>query len=695
MLLVVGVVLAFFLPLWVRGEVVLAEDVAQTATLAEADPTEPRPFLDQSSVFVPELAHQLSDRRDGWISTWNTSVAMGRPAWQVNGLSKAYMPTHVLTWLVDDPYVLYTLLVALAVLLSVVFGYLLLESLELRPAACIFGALVLGLGFYVTFWLTFVLYLWGVCWTLALLWMGPRFLDRPTLGRAVFIAFATYSLLLTAYPQQIVWHAYLLALVLGTRVVKANRWRSALLFGCAALVGVASAAPVYLDLALAAARSARPDTDVGFFAATLPVLDSPRDAAALAVSVFDAYWFGRPLFLDYPLAVRGVSWTPAVCVLLPLALGRWRRAWPWAVFAAATVLFAVVRPLHAFGVEYLGLSISRHAPMAAAHIPVGVLAALAGDRVLRGELGRVRACVGAALVPIVAAVCAFLAEPKIDLGALSMGLALALGTLAFVGTGSRLLLVALGVGTVFGYGLRSCLSRPLADTRVESPLAEILGTATADGSRYVWVGMDHTGALHPNKETLYGLRSVHYNDSLSSRSYHEWMERVWTVRVVEFGRLFARLPEGTRPHPHELSFGGISTIVHRGNIELSGTAVDRVRDMRVTRLVTPPLLEAQFGHFGTTEPGHVELNRGKVRGQPVRRIRDLDDALTFELDPARKQTLLFVSQQHHPQWVATADGRSLETPVVDGLYQGVLVPPGTERVQLRFRPWVRWSWIPS
>ena len=57
------------------------------------------------------------------------------------------------------------------------------------------------------------------------------------------------------------------------------------------------------------------------------------------------------------------------------------------------------------------------------------------------------------------------------------------------------------------------------------------------------------------------------------------------------------------------------------------------------------------------------------------------------------ETVLFVSQQHHPLWSATSGGKQLRTVRVNQLYQGVLVPPGTTEVELRFLPNVRWMWV--
>jgi hypothetical protein len=33
--------------------------------------------------------------------------------------------------------------------------------------------------------------------------------------------------------------------------------------------------------------------------------------------------------------------------------------------------------------------------------------------------------------------------------------------------------------------------------------------------------------------------------------------------------------------------------------------------------------------------------------------------------------------------------------VVDGFYQGVIVPPDTGTLELSFRPFIRWAWVPQ
>jgi hypothetical protein len=355
------------------------------------------------------------------------------------------------------------------------------------------------------------------------------------------------------------------------------------------------------------------------------------------------------------------------------------------------------KPLYAFGVEHLLLGMSRHAPMAAAHVPVGVLAALGAERVLAGVSGR--RALALALVPALAALPGGLVGwSELDPAGVAVGLALFFGALAFVWTRSRLLLLALGAATVAAGLSRLELARPLAETRVGSGLVDRIRSETGDGSRYAWVGEEYVGALHPNQEALHDLRSVHSNNSLSSRAYHRWMRRTFGVRPVMYGRLFARLPHGAWLDPAALSWTGVSLVLSVGSLP-AGIAreVGRVEALRLWRLEQPARLEAQLARFSRDEPGRASVSGplGNAPALAVRRTLDLDDALAFQTTPADRPTLLFVSQQHHPQWRATSGGAPLETVVVNDFYQGVLLPPGTRRVELAFRPWVRWSWVPQ
>src|SRR2546423_14068489 len=92
-----------FAPVLFRGQVIFAHN--NRAELGITDKSKDkyisnRLFSDQSSAFIPELTQQLRGHSRIWISTWNPHVELGRPTAQLGGLGKAFLLTHVLSFLI-------------------------------------------------------------------------------------------------------------------------------------------------------------------------------------------------------------------------------------------------------------------------------------------------------------------------------------------------------------------------------------------------------------------------------------------------------------------------------------------------------------------------------------------------------------------------------------------------------------------
>src|SRR4029077_4755480 len=90
------------------------------------------------------------------------------------------------------------------------FGLLFLRSLGLHPAACTVGALGLGFPTMMMYWLTFVMFLSAICWSVCLLWLLTDFTRKCSWPTALGVGFAAYSFLLTGYPQMTILFSYML-----------------------------------------------------------------------------------------------------------------------------------------------------------------------------------------------------------------------------------------------------------------------------------------------------------------------------------------------------------------------------------------------------------------------------------------------------------------------------------------------------
>ena len=396
-LLVLGTFALLFSRVLFHADVIYPHDNALEAGLrlerASASLSN-RKFSDESSAFIPELANNLSANHKGWLNTWNPHVELGRPAFQISGLSRAYALTNLLSTLTSDPFVLYTALVLLTVGLTSCFGLLFLRALGIHPAACAVGALGLGFSTMTMYWLTFVMFLSAVCWSVCLLWLITEFTGKSSWPAALGLAFATYSLLLTGYPQMTILLAYMIVPYTLLRLgqmrspLREKFWTALKLFGCAG-VGALAALPVYLDLFAMARDSARlSGVHDSFFLAVLPPHQGIREITGFVTTIFDWSWLGNAISPAFPEPFNGLSFTPVFgsLVWFSFLLSSKRELWFWQVFLLVCLAGTIFPSIYLFAVHHLGFGFSRIQVLSGAIVPGFVLSAYAVDAVLRGKI---------------------------------------------------------------------------------------------------------------------------------------------------------------------------------------------------------------------------------------------------------------------------------------------------------------------
>jgi len=394
-----------------RGEVIFPHDNAFEAGCRHRrdDPfPSNRKFSDESNVFIPELANNLDKNRRGWLATWNPHVELGRPASQLSGLNRSYPLTNGLMLFITNPFALYTVLVLIAVGLTGIFLILFLRALGLIPVAALVAAIGLTLTTTVSYWTTFVMFLSPICWTVCLLWLLTEFLHSHSWLKALGLAFASYSLLLTGYPQLIILNAYLLGgfvfFRLRDRAKAGGSWFRPLAFllGCAAAGAIASL-PVYLDV-WALARGSVRGAGLGdtFFLNVLPPVSQPADIVSFIATVIDWSWLGNAIDPAYPLSFNGLSFTIVFASLISLSffLGRRTECLYWQIFLLACLAGTIFPQLYLFAVHHLGFGLSRIQVLAGGIIPGFVVSAYVVDALGRGKLSLSLRTLGGLLVPV-------------------------------------------------------------------------------------------------------------------------------------------------------------------------------------------------------------------------------------------------------------------------------------------------------
>ncbi|MBI5363189.1 MAG: hypothetical protein HZA53_08420 [Planctomycetes bacterium] len=700
-LVIVALFLALFWPCLVRGWVIYPHDNAQELGLSRDTP-DPYPsnhkFSDTSSFYVPEVNEHLNGAHEAWLATWNPHVELGRPLGQVSGFSPAFLMTRVLAWTTDDAFVLLTRITLATFLLAALFAFLFLEELGVRVEVACGVACAFVFGPYATYWSTCVLFAAGWCWTFLLLWLVASFARAPSAWKGLGIAFGAHALLMTSYPQQIVWHLYaLVPFTIGRAWKHGGEKRVARLatIGALAIAGVLCALPVYADLALAAERSTRGTADHAFFLQTLTGINGSGPPWLFVAQLFDAFWIGDPM--SEARAFSGVTLTPFLCAgfLFVCCGSALRKCWGWLVLVAVGVAMAFSKELYLFGVDHLGLSFSRYTPMAGALIPAAVATAYGFDSALRGELGKrwIPIVLGGVMLAAVVARYAAHSAP-FELAWVAVGVALFAATIAAALARNGVAVAALGVLAALVWGRAELLMRPRDSIATTSPFVEEL-RHRANGARYAGAGDVVSRLLPPNQESVLDLSSIHSFNSLSSRAYQEWVTRVSEVGTRTYGRQFRKITSSAKLGDGELALAAVTVIA--SEIPLESPAIERVGEFGSVTFYAPreaPLYQALFTRF--TRAGDEAKIEDRVEGRHFAgSINPADDHLRIRLGPAEPEGLLFVSQQHHPQWRATSNGRELDTVVVNGFYQGVIVPAGTREVDLVFQPWSLLMWIPQ
>lgn len=711
--------LAVCIAMWfVLGEKVIAphvQDLELGLPAGKIAQIQNRKFNDYFLNYIPELQQQISGPRSGWIATWSGLNELGRPLYHTEGLSPAYAPTWLLTRISSDPYVVITALVLFTAFASGTFAFLLAREWGLHPLASLSAAVLMASTPMTTYWATFPMYLAVYCWATGLMYGFQRSVRRQDSLGWLTLSFCAYALLMTAYPQMTVQHAYLLAtwsLSVLWRVARERGARSTAILmvhaGSAVSAGILLALPVFLDLWIIARESARLDVPLDFYTALFPAHDTWQKTVEWLVTMTAPDLFGNPSAPDFPFVYNGrsvVAWVWLLAVAsIPLCL---RRVWGWWLAVGVCILLVLHKPLYHFCVTYLGFGLSRSNPLAVAVLPMIWLAATALDRLLRraqaladkqATAGLIRAAwFFPMLACIVTLACAFAlaqASGQNIRGERLLILALSAASCAALWTRYAGLAAITGAAiAMFAYGGPMVLTQELAAIHRTSPLLDAVRSHLLPGERYAWVS--EPTSLPPNANATAGIATLHTYDSLSPKSYH--------VLIEELGgemQVFGRHNNWIAPPENSIQLQLANIRLFLSSQPLStiyGSPLDVVAGIgiyenkqRMGGWVNLPLEEAiaDGGGYRVTRLS----NAAQLNAEP---LGNSGDTLEFSLS-GTMPSLFVLSQKYHRQWVAEwrsgDEWKGAATVRVNGFYQGVVLPPGATDVRLRFLPWARYAW---
>jgi hypothetical protein len=676
-------------------------------------------FSDYVTYYIPDATVFLDGKRSSWIATWMPYNELGRPISHLLGLSPAYLPNWILSKITTDAFEYVSAIAVLAMFLAGSFAFLLARELELMPAAALVAAFAIGLSPSLIYWATFPMFASAYGWAVAALYGLTRLVKRQDLQAWVTIAFAVYSLVMTAYPMMVVYHVYLaggffIYLALNHPAFpRDGRKLSKLLMGLGSAVafGILAAAPALIDTFLTTLRSARTHPDIEFFRAVIPPLNSVTDWRK-----FLAFWtfpqaFGNPISGSFPQQFNGRSLAPFVLFLA--CTSDLRRTWGWWLVVLILAAAEAFPPLYAFAVAHLGLNLSRTPPTVCALVPLAMIAAVNLDGALRRETrdsSLSDPSVSRLLVPFASAtafylillVNAFAAALQLHFTPERWTLLALVAYLPLLVFALRFRLPGIIIVVVIAHLLmfdRSLLLTQQRDAIVQStPATKRLQTLLADGGRFA-VMNSATDFMPPNMNAQVKLSSVHTYDSLSPLRYQALIHELGGD-MTTYGRSNQSIGAASLTTT-DFQLANIDALITREPLTSATVTSDsNFGDLHLYRVLERWGRYTRFGLNSIVFDGDSArlIDTSSVEKDAATAVTNQGDRVSLHLaHDSATTTLLVVSQLYNPVW--RADARSsdgwlpLRTLPVNDAYEGVLIPPGIDSIRLRFVPWIRWSWL--
>ncbi len=235
-----------------------------------------------------------------------------------------------------------------------------------------------------------------------------------------------------------------------------------------------------------------------------------------------------------------------------------------------------------------------------------------------------------------------------------------------------------------------------ADIATTSQLVETMRENLPDKSRFA-VAAPGLSVLSPNLNASIGLASIHGYNSLSPRRYHTLIHDLggemttygrWNSVISPdyAGTMFWMSNISLMLSPKKLSHENLQYLGEESGVHLYRV----ISRMGHSLQVTLPQESIRADTLQIPDPRRLETH------SPTK-LLDEGDVLEFSV-ANRTSSLLILSQKFHRDWQAQAktpqgEWVPVQTKEVNGVFQGVLVPPDASVIRLEFKAFARYTWI--
>jgi hypothetical protein len=660
-----------------------------------------------------EVRHALKARH---LPFWSDLLEGGSSPW-VNPQAGVLSPLALATRLVPIQHWLLTML-ALKLQVAFVGTWLLARSLGMRRPASLLTALGVSLGGGVMAWALFPLAATIVWVPWLITGVIGLFRERPDSRRIATVGVVTAALLLSGHPETAAIGG-LLAAVCGVSLRARRRSLRSGLGGAAlaALLGFGLAAPLLVPFAVNLPQTQRSqETAIQTLGAHDVKLADPATwflpaSRAFLRSPLNPHVFGRPYQdeftgpFSWPDANSGYAGLVALSgALLAAVCLRLRRAWPFLGFAVCGfLLVAELAPFAALlhSSDLLQLMCSRRF-LGVSTLALTIAGGLGIDHLLRRRKGWLLPL----SVLLIVALLSLNSHPDPHVMAIWSVIAVAVALTVWR---PRWGAAALGAALLLDLVPWAQSVLPSGNPALFYPTTPLLAQLEREASQSVsqagpWRAVGEDFALYPSLLPVYGVAEIRPHNPLAPMTYLQELDAATGFRPSMW-LYFA--PFENAGHPF-LDFLNVCCIVWESPHPVppglrridDGTSSRRLfwNEGALPRWFVPSRIDViqpkdLTAWIKALDDGRrVALftdQKDRAIPQPppaeIRAVRNEYGSIDLDVT-APQETVIATSLQMPEGWSVRSAGRPLQKLVVNGAFLGLRLPPGEQRVELRFVP---------
>lgn len=680
-------------------------------------------YSDYLNQEVVETHLSIVEPRSGVFATWTDSSGFGRALFPHFG----YTQTNFATWLSslfsNNALVILTIRNLVFIYLAGLFLVLYGTALGFNRYATILAGFMYATQPMFTTWSTNMPFFVGATFGMGLVYGIHQLIYRPSFGYWVLVSLLIHLQITTSYLQTTVYVAYFIAiffviLVQKTHINIKNTLIKLGIVMSATVIGIIASIPMIYDLYIEYTMSIRQNSQIGL-PYNFPIEYPDQLIRLIMPGVYSNIDYLSGSY--YNLLLGTHTTLPTFLLVLLAATTKIRQLYGWILMLLIAYVLSHNQTLHTISFSTIFPIISVWAKpfnWATLHIPIGVLM-MWGIQIIFNRsttLLRLPASVIIGLTSILLIIVIYVGNIyayDIDwriIAVYAIASLIIAGAMVIKLSHTTIVLMFIGMITTSVFVTFPTLYRApetfasLVPTQYQQTLTTLESLDEKHGN-VVYYDAENRQCCYVagNQPTLYGISTIHLYKSSMSVYYINFIESLNGSFVkqkrnsgvipdfdsVDFWMANAQLivSDTKLNHPNLTYTNNIGRLFVYTNNWQAGCC------LLIPNVQSPTPQIDKYDNLSISVAPETLL-----QAQTITKGSDQGDIITFTLQDASSSSLLVLSQIYHRQWkvqARVADGHWIDaaTVVVNGKYQGVIIPPQSTALRMQFLPWSRLMWV--